>query len=129
MFCERCAPLTRRLIYDPAAEPHAELMSGSCMWPDEIYRGWCIQCIWKTREWFHLRYQLTVGEPVSVEALERWGQLEQEYPNWPLFRPERRSPELAEKVRRLVHRATRRACIELERMDREHRKRQTEQQG
>lgn len=129
MFCERCAPLTRRLNYDPAAEPHAELMSGSCMWPDEISREWCTQCIWKTREWFHLRYQLTVGEPVPAEALERWRQFEREYPNWPLFRPERSSPDIAERVRRMVHRATRRTCIELERMDREYRKRQAAQPG
>src|SRR2546425_7453289 len=88
MFCERCSPMTRRLIYDPAAEPHAELMSGSCMWPDEISHDWCIECIWKSREWFHVRYQLTVGEPVTAEALERWGQLEHEFPNWPLFRPD-----------------------------------------
>jgi hypothetical protein len=54
MFCERCAPLTRQLIFDPAAEPHAELMSGSCMWSDEISREWCIQCIWKQRQWFHV---------------------------------------------------------------------------
>jgi hypothetical protein len=129
MFCEQCAPLTQRLIFDPAAEPRAELMSGSCMWPDEINREWCIQCIWKLREWFHLRYQITVGEPVPAAALERWGQLEQEFPNWPLFRPERRSPEIAERVRQMVHRATRRACIDLERMDREYRRRQAEQQG
>jgi hypothetical protein len=124
MFCERCAPLTRQLIYDLAAEPHAELMSGSCMWPDEISGEWCIQCIWKAREWFHLRYQLTVGEPVPPEALHAWQQMEREYPNWPLFRLERRSPEIAEQVRRMVHRNRRQACIALERLDRELRNRQ-----
>ena len=122
MFCERCVKLTRWLIYDPAAEPRAELMSGSCMWPDEISREWCIECIWKAREWFHLRYQLTIGEPVPAEGLDRWRQLEQEYPNWPLFRRERQSPDIAVQVRRMVHRANRRACIELDRMDREYRK-------
>ncbi len=126
MFCERCAILTRRLIYDPAAEPHAELMSGSCMWPDEISQEWCTPCIWKMREWFHLRYQLTVGEPVPPEALECWQQLEQEYPNWPLFRLERRSPEIAERVRQMVNRNRRQACIAFERLEREFRSRQTE---
>lgn len=129
MFCERCASLTRRLTYDPAAQPYAELMSGSCIWPDEISRGWCIQCVWKMREWFHLRYRIAVGESVPAESLKRWGQLEREYPNWPLFRPERRSPEIAEQVRRMVHRATRRACIDLEHMDREDRERPAEQRG
>lgn len=52
MFCERCAPLTRTLTFDTEVEPRAELMSGSCMWADEIHRGWCIQCVWKTREVF-----------------------------------------------------------------------------
>lgn len=122
MFCERCAPITRRLVYDPAAEPHAELMTGSCIWPDETSREWCIQCIWNTRELFHLRYQITVGERIPPCALERWCQLEREYPSWPVFRPERRSSEIAEQVRKLVSRATRRACVDLARMERELRK-------
>jgi hypothetical protein len=99
------------------------------MWPDEISREWCSECIGKMRQWFHLRYQLTVGKPVPVEALEALGHLQQKYPNWPFFRPERRSAEIADRVRRMVHHATRRACIELERMDREYRKRQEERTG
>jgi hypothetical protein len=95
------------------------------MWADEINRGWCIQCIWKTREIFHLRFQITVGEQVPVESLAYFRELE-EFPNWPLFRPERRVPEIAEWVRNLVHRNTRQACIDLERMDREYRQRQSE---
>ena len=126
MFCERCASLTRTLAFDPATEPRAELMSGSCMWADEIHRGWCIQCVWKTREVFHLRYQLTAGEPVPPESVAYFGELEQQFPNWPLFRPERRSPEIAERVRRMVRRNTRQACVDLERLDREYRKRQAE---
>lgn len=129
MFCENCAPLTQSLRFDPSAEPHVELMSGSCIWSDETSRGWCIKCIWKMREWFHLRYQMTVGELIPPEALDRWRQLEQEYPNWPIFRPERCSPEIADRVRRLVDRATRRACIALERMDREYQSRQAEDQN
>src|SRR5579875_3963042 len=126
MFCQNCAPLTRSLRYDASADPKVELMSGSCIWSDETNREWCIRCMWKTREWFYLRYQLTVGQPVSAEALDRWRQLEQEYPNWPFFRPERRAPEIADRVKRIVDRATRRACIQLERMDREHRRRRAE---
>jgi hypothetical protein len=124
MFCVRCAPIARRLTYDP----FAELMSGSCIWPDEISREWCIPCKWNTREWFHLRYRITVGEPVSAGELERWQQMEQEYPNWPLFHPERRSSEIAERVRRMVHRANRRACVDLARMDRELREGRSERQ-
>jgi hypothetical protein len=122
MFCVRCGPLTRRLGYDPAAEPHVELMTGSCIWPDELSREWCIQCKCKTREWFYLRYQITVGDPIPAGALERWQELEREYPSWPFFLPERRSADIAEQVRKLVHRANRRACVDLARMDREYRK-------
>jgi len=121
LFCQRCALLTRRLTHDTAARSRAELLSGSCMWDDEISREWCIQCIWKTREVFRLRYCLTVGETVDPKALEYWQQLEREFPDWPLFRPERRSLEIAQKVRRMIERNTRRACIELEHMDRESR--------
>jgi hypothetical protein len=126
MFCDRCAPLTRTLTFDPAAEPQAELMSGSCMWADEIHRDWGIQCIWKTREVFHLRYQITVGEAVKPQSVAYFSDLEQQFPNWPLFRPERRSPEIAERMRRMVRRNTRQACVDLERMDREYRKRQAQ---
>jgi len=123
MFCERCAPLTRTLMVDPAAEPRAELMSGSCIWDDEIHREWCIQCVWKAREVFQLRFQITVGEQVPPEAMAFFLALERQFPTWPFFRPERHSPEIAEQVRRLVHRNTRQACIDLERMEREYRRR------
>lgn len=81
MFCEQCAVLTQQLLYDPVAEPRAELMSGSCMWTDEYSKEWCHQCICKTREWFHLRYQITLGKPVPPAAMKRWQELEQEFPN------------------------------------------------
>jgi len=129
MFCERCSALTRSLTFDPAAEPRAELMSGSCMWADEIHRDWCIQCVWNTREVFHVRYQLTVGERVPPEAVAYFRQLEQEFPSWPLFRPERRSPDIAARIRRMVRRNTRQACIDLERLDREYRRQQAEEQA
>lgn len=124
MFCEQCDPLTRTLTFDPGAEPRAELMSGSCIWADEMHPGWCVPCVWKTREFFHVRYQITVGEPVAPESEAYFRELEQQFPNWPLFRPERRSPEIAERVRRIVRRNSRQACIDLERMDREYRKEQ-----
>jgi hypothetical protein len=40
VFCERCAALTRRLTYDPLAGPHAELLTGSCIWENEA--SWSI---------------------------------------------------------------------------------------
>jgi hypothetical protein len=127
MFCERCAALTRRLSYDPAAQASAELLSGSCMWRDEIAPGWCSDCIGKTREVFHLRYQMTVGEPVPAEAVAVFLRLEQQFPRWPLFRPERRSPQIAKQVWRMVHRNRRQACVALARLDREIRSRQAEE--
>src|SRR5262245_39506528 len=127
MFCQRCAVLTRSLTFDPAAKPRAELLSGSCMWADEIHPDWCTECIWKNREVFHLRYQLTVGELVPVESQAYLRELEDQFPNWPLFRPERRSPEIAKQILHMVRRNTRQACVALERMDREYRRQQGEQ--
>lgn len=69
---------------------------------------------------------MTVGEPVSPKSVAYFHELEQQFPNWPLFRPERRSPEIAERMRRMVDRNTRQACIDLKRMAREYRKRQAE---
>ena len=129
MFCAQCAPLTCTLAFDPFAEPRAELMSGSCMWADEIHRGWCIECIWKTREVFHLRFQMTVGDQVPAESVAYFRELERQFPNWPLFRPERRSPEIAERVRHMVHRNRRQACIDLARMDQEYRRQQSQGQA
>ena len=61
-----------------------------------------------------------------MESVAYFCELEQQFPNWPLFRPERRSPEIASQVRRLVRRNTRQACIAFERMDREYRREQAE---
>jgi hypothetical protein len=123
MFCERCAALTRSLTFDPAAEPRPEVMSGSCRWADEIHPDWCIECHWSMRKLFHLRYQLTVGEAVAPEAVANLIRLEEQFPHWPFFRPERRSPEIAERVRRMVRRNSRKFCVDMERLEREWRKR------
>jgi hypothetical protein len=122
VFCERCAALTQRLTYDPLAAPRAELLTGSCIWTDERCREWWSECTDKVKELFHLRYQITVGDSVPSEALAYFLELEKLFPNWPLFRPERRSPEIAEAVRRTVRHNTKRACIALERLDRDYRK-------
>ena len=106
LFCERCALLANRLFYSPAARHHAELLSGSCIWDDETARGWCLRCIGLTRILFRARYCMTVGEPVQPDAQILWEQAEREYPNWPLFRPERRADPLADEVRRLVDELT-----------------------
>lgn len=45
---------------------------------------------------------MTVGEPVRPEARALWDETEKAFPNWPIFLPERRSPEIAGEVRRLV---------------------------
>ena len=74
------------------------------------------------KELFHLRYQITVGDSVPPEAVAYFLELEKQLPSWPLFRQERRSPEIAEKIREMVRHNTRRACITIERMDREYRK-------
>jgi hypothetical protein len=126
-FFEQCTALTRQLHYDPLAEPRAELLTGSCIWTDERCRDWCGECMDKVKELFHLRYQITVCDSVPPETLAFFLGLEKRFPNWPLFRPERRSPEIAEKVRRMVRHNLKRACIEIERLDREYRKREAEQ--
>jgi hypothetical protein len=78
------------------------------------------------RAWFHFRFQLVVGDPVPAEALAAWRMMQLEYPDWPLFRPERCSSEDPKKVRRMVDRETRKLCVGLERLDREFRKRQAD---
>ena len=126
MFCEKCVALTRQLVYDPAATSSVELLSGALIWSDERSREWCWECVCRVRHWFRLRYEIVVGDPVSDVTMEAWRQLQLEYPNWPLFRPERCSAEDPEKVRRMVYRASRKFCVDMERLDREYRKKQGE---
>lgn len=102
MFCDKCAPWARSLVYDPNARFAAELLSGSCIWADEHTTEWCMDCVGRTRFLFHARYCMTVGEPVTPEAQALWDQAEREFPEWPFFRPERRSAAIADEVRRLV---------------------------
>jgi hypothetical protein len=93
---------------------------------DERCRDWCGECTDKMKKLFHLRYQITVGDSVPPQAVAYFLELETQFPNWPLFRPERRSREIAEKVRRMVRHNLKRACIEIEKLDREYRKREAE---
>jgi hypothetical protein len=119
MFCQRCTEIIRQLRYDPAAVPFAELLTGSCIWRDEYSWDWCSDCDGTARQLFNLRYRMTVGESLPQEAIEIWKELERVFPDWPLFRPERRSPEIADKVERMVRHCTNRAIIECERYERE----------
>jgi hypothetical protein len=124
MFCEKCAVLTRRLVYDPVATSGVEFLSGALIWSDERSLEWCWDCVQRARHWFRLRYEIVVGDPVSNATMEAWRQLQREYPNWPLFRLERCSSQNPEKVRRMVYRATRKFCVNMERLDREYREKQ-----
>ncbi len=110
MFCEQCATMTRRLSFDPSAGFGAELFTGSCIWNDECCPRWCIPCSDATRALFHARYCMTVGAPVSPEVQSLWEQTRTEFPDWPLFRPERRSAAIAGDVRRLVEEQLQAEC-------------------
>ena len=101
MFCDRCAALTRELRFDPAAEPRADLITGTCTWPDEISNDWCTWCWSQVRFQFWNRYQLTLGESLSESMHEFWREAEDSFPEWPLLRAERRSPVIAPRVRGL----------------------------
>jgi hypothetical protein len=118
VFCDRCAALTRELQYDPRAAPRAELLTGSCIWADERCRDWCSACTDKVKELFHLPHQITIGDSVPVEAIAYFLELERGFPNWPFFRRERRSPEIADRIRRMVRHNTKRTCIATDTMDR-----------
>lgn len=129
LFCSKCAPLASQLAYDPAAESFAEMLSGSLIWRDETARGWCTPCAQATRKVFHLRYCMTVGDPLDPEAVELWQRLEQEFPNWPLFRPDRRSPENGPELRRTIDSKTEQFWEELQQITREWREEKDLEKG
>jgi hypothetical protein len=88
----------RNALWDPNAERYYNVWSGGFYWTDEKLREAGSVCReqdnWGHRVIIGYRASLIKGNP-RYELKEAWDYLQKECPDWPGFRPERISSELA----------------------------------
>jgi hypothetical protein len=101
LFPEAAIAILRLTRWNPQAACSYEGMSGGLVWADEFPREAISACIqvdnWAFRFVWGYRASLIRGQP-REELRTPWDQLAQECPQWPGFRPERRSAELRERL-------------------------------
>jgi hypothetical protein len=101
LFPESALTILRRINWDPNASCLYEGMSGGLVWGDEFPREAFSdshrEVIGAMRFVLGYRASLIRGQP--REGLRSaWEQLARECPRWPGFRPERRAPELRDRL-------------------------------
>jgi hypothetical protein len=83
--------------WTPSAERTFDGMAGGFVWDDEFTREAISACTeidnWAFRVVIAYRASLVAGEP-REELRAPWDQLARDCPDWPGFRPERRSTDL-----------------------------------
>ena len=114
LFPEAALTILRQARFDANASHHFEIMSGGFSWSDERLLEVANVCMaeesWAFRILIGYRASL-IREAPQEELRTPWGQLLRECPDWPGFRPERRSPELAAELER----ERRKSCVGLRR--------------
>jgi hypothetical protein len=97
LFPEAAIAILRRTQWNPRAACAYEGMSGGLVWGDEFPLDAISACVsvdnWAFRYVLGYRASLIRGTP-REELRPPWDQLAQQCPQWPGFRPERRSSEL-----------------------------------
>src|SRR4051812_29605574 len=102
-FPAEAAAVLQAARYDPAARPGLELLSGSFLWGDECYLKFIAACrargclvYWEP---VVFRSSLIMGRP-DESSRRGWEELQRACPDWPGFRPERRSESLRAELER-----------------------------
>jgi hypothetical protein len=125
LFPEAALAILRQARFDANASHQFEIMSGGFAWSDERLAEVAPICTpqdnWSFRILMGYRASLTRDAP-REELRAPWDQLLRECPDWPGFRPERRSPTLAAELER----EGRRSCVGLRRAMREFEKQKGE---
>ncbi|HEY1187730.1 MAG TPA: hypothetical protein VGE74_08735 [Gemmata sp.] len=102
-FPEQAVAVLRAARYDPASRPGLELLSGCLVWDDEGYLEFVPVCRYHgcTACWEPLlfRSSLIRGQP-DENCRRGWEELQRACPDWPGFRPERRSASLRAELER-----------------------------
>lgn len=98
LFPVEALAIFRQATWDANAKRSYDAMSGGFGWSDERLGDVADICIkvgnWAFRYLMGYRASLIRGTPRD-ELRAAWDQLQREYPDWPGFRPERASPDLA----------------------------------
>jgi hypothetical protein len=98
LFPEEALTLLREARYDPDASRGFSREASAFLWSDELlHRARSLCSEQDSRADIHLltyRSSLIQGEPIE-EYRVPWDQLQQAHPDWPGFRPERCTPQLA----------------------------------
>jgi hypothetical protein len=104
-FPEEAIAIIRESRWDPDATYELELLSGSFIWSDECYLEFVAACRAKGNRsyWDPVAYRasLILGQP-REEYRPGWEELMQHCPDWPGFRPERRSEALRAELERAL---------------------------
>jgi hypothetical protein len=99
LFPDEAVAFLRETRYDPDARRGFEALTCALHWSDERLPRVARMCMnHGSRAYFYLmvfRSSLIQGKP-KEEYRRTWDQLEAACPDWPGFRPERSSTELAE---------------------------------
>ena len=102
-FPEQAIAVLQAARFDPTARPSLELLSGSLIWNDEAYLEFPAVCryhgcmvYWEP---VVFRSSLIRGQP-DESCRRGWKELQRASPEWPGFRPERRSESLRAELER-----------------------------
>jgi hypothetical protein len=104
LFPEEAIVILRAAVYFADAKRSYDMMSGSFLWSDELLRESAPACrrhnSWAFRYLLGYRGSVIRGTPDN-KLLPVWEQVMRSCPNWPGFRPERNSTNLAAELRRI----------------------------
>ena len=102
-FPEEAVAVLRAAQYDPTARPGLEMLSGSFIWDDERYLEFVPVCRAKgcRAYWEPVLFRTSLIKGRPDETCRRgWEELRRVCPEWPGFRPERRSESLLRELER-----------------------------
>ena len=107
LFPEEGLTLLRTARYDPTAKRGFEWLTCAFHWSDELLSKVARICLnHESRAYFYamvFRSSLIKGTPIE-EYRRTWDQLRVACPDWPGFRPERCSTDLAPALERIIKR-------------------------
>src|SRR5262245_41387493 len=100
LFSEAELSLLRGARYDPNAIRHCDLFAGGFFWSDEAIK----ELAMASDNYLHryvIYYRSLLSQGKAPTPFPLWDQLLRECPDWPGFRPERRTSELATEYERV----------------------------
>lgn len=109
-FPEGAISELNKAVWSSNAVINIELLSGAPFWGDERFDEFVMACKGRSSERIHdlnvWRLYLITGERSQLadytRCEESWNYVLLRCPNWPGFRPERRMPEIASRIKTMI---------------------------